>query len=88
VQIAQTIHAAGESFKDPLRIRGSPIYAVALAAKNEDQLLKLEEKLLQSGIPHKAIREPDRDNELMAIGIVPGSREKLRKFTRKFSLVV
>lgn len=85
---AMFIHSAGESFKEPPKTRGSPIYAVALAAKNEEQLLRLERKLQASGIPHQAIREPDApfNGELLAIGIQPIDRDRVKKLTKKFPL--
>ena len=71
VQFAQTIHAAGASSPGNL----SPgTYAIALAAKSEIQLLAIEKRLISQNIPHAAIREPDRNNELMAIGLVPSEK--------------
>lgn len=87
VQIAQTIHAAGES------VRGSvppTTHAVALEAATEADLLDLERKLLDLGIPHVAIREPDfpYHNQLMAVGVVPMVRTKtLRKVMARFALI-
>ena len=90
VQMAMLLHAAGESFgKDPPKCRndGVPIYAVALAAKNEAELLLLEDKLLRKAIPHVAFREPDRNNELMAIGIVPMERGRVRNLLSSLPLI-
>ena len=67
VAVAQTIHAAGESFGQV----PEGTYAVALAARNEGHLALIEQKLNDAGIPHHAVREPDRNNELMAIGLQP-----------------
>lgn len=47
-QLAQVVHAAGESFgKSPPKCRSpdEPIFAVALAAESEQKLIGLEEKL-------------------------------------------
>lgn len=66
---AQLIHASrrssqGVSFDDSTR-------AVALVVPSELQLLSIERKLIAKKIPHVAVREPDRDNELTAIGLAP-----------------
>ena len=86
VQLAQTTHAARESSGNPIRIRGAPIYAVVLYAKNEKALMKLEERLLDEEIEHKAIREPDAPwrGALMAIGIAPTPRENVAHLTKKY----
>ena len=87
VQIAQTIHAAGESVDGPVP---PTTHAVALDAANEGDLLDLEAKLKHLGIQFVAIREPDApyNNQLMAIGIQPQVRGKiLRKALARFALV-
>ena len=81
--VAQTIHAAGESGGDV----PSGTYAVALAAKSEIHLLAIEKSLISQNIPHVAIREPDRGNELMAIGIVPCDRSLVRKEVSQLPLI-
>jgi hypothetical protein len=68
---AQLIHAAGESSPGNLP---PETRAVALGARSEFELLKLEQKLKKKNIPHVAIREPDQNNELMAIGLRPSER--------------
>lgn len=85
--IAQTIHAAGESSPGPSLPPDT--HAVALAASSEQELLDLEMKLVQAGIPHRAIREPDAPwcGQLMAIGIEPCKRELVQEYTRAFKLV-
>ena len=61
---------------------------MALAAKDEDHLAFLESKLQRLEIPHVAIREPDRDDELMAIGIRPvEDRALVRKVTSSLPLL-
>jgi nucleotide-binding universal stress UspA family protein len=88
VKAAMLVHAAGESFQEP-PIRGSPVYAVALAAKGEAELHRLERKLIRADVAHQAIREPDPpfDGALMAIGIRPANRDQLRKFVKKYPLI-
>lgn len=81
------IHAAGESFKESKSCRGSPIYAVALVAKDELELIELETKLLRDNIQHVAFREPDRDNELMVIGITPIDRKKVKRYVHHYKLL-
>lgn len=85
VQFAQLIHAAGESAPGNLP---NTTHAVALEVPNEQDLLDLERKLLGLGIAHVAIREPDLNNQLMTIGIVPMVRSKtLRKALARYALV-
>lgn len=89
VQIAQTIHAAGESCSAG-NLPDSTTHAVALETPDEATLLDLEARLVQAGITHVAIREPDApwNNQLMAIGIPPQVRSKtLRKHLSRYALV-
>jgi len=61
---------------------------VALAAKSEEHLAFLEDNLRRLSIPHVAIREPDRGDELMAIGIRPvADRNQLKKVTSSLPLL-
>lgn len=79
VQLAQTVHAAGET--SPGNIPDTT-HAVVLHAQGELELLTLEAKLQQHGVAFKAIREPDEPycGSLLAIGLVPCIRTKeLRK---------
>lgn len=87
VQFAQLLHSAGESFIP--NCRGSPTYAVALAANSEEELLKLEARLIRDNIPHTSIREPDKPfcGQLMAIGLEPASKNKLKKYTSSYKLL-
>ncbi|RLC85309.1 MAG: hypothetical protein DRJ03_12010 [Chloroflexi bacterium] len=80
------IHAAGESAQGV--VPGT--FAVALAAKNERALLKLEQKLRYAQIHHIAFREPDAPwcDALMSIGIKPvEDRRVVRRFLRGFPLL-
>ena len=69
VQFAQTIHATGESCE------GHPkgTHAYALAARDEEHLLELADRLWAAEIPHVVVREPDPpyNGQAMAIGIFP-----------------
>lgn len=83
---AQLIHAAGESSPGNLP---DHTFAVCLAARDEEHLLEIESKLLDQGIPHKAIREPDApwNGQLMAIGISPCDRSVCKYVTSGLPLV-
>lgn len=85
-QAAQLIHAAGESSPGNL---STGTYAFALTVKDEGELRALALKLFFSGIPHKMILEPDApwNGQLMAIGVCPGPRKKLRKFFSNLPLL-
>lgn len=82
---AQVTHAAGESAGGPL----SPgTFAVVLQAP-KDRLEALEGLLEASGVPHRAIREndPPYSGELLAIGVRPDERRKLKKYFSSFALL-
>lgn len=86
VLAAQLIHAAGESGA------GQPgLYAVALAVRDESELLRIEDRLRFYEIPHRAIREPDAPwcGQLMAIGVVPMARDErsLRRVLQRLPLL-
>jgi len=81
------VHAAGESviFKIP-----EGTHAVVLSIKSEQKLLELEKKLLDAGIPHRAIREPDEpwNNQLMTIGLIPSKKtDKIKKLLSQLPLL-
>lgn len=87
VLAAQLIHAAGESSPGGLP-KGTR--AVALGARCELDLVRIERRLQQLGIDHRAIREPDPpwDGALMAIGLVPVlDRTTLRRALRRLPLL-
>ena len=87
VLAAQLIHAAGESSPGGLP-KGTR--AVALAARDEPDLARIERHLQQLCIDHRAIREPDPpwDGALMAIGLVPVcDRTTLRRALRRLPLL-
>lgn len=74
---------AGHGYYKPI------VHAVALYAKNERELLELEQRLTEAKIRHHAVREPDAPwfGQLMAIGIYPQDRNNYHQLTRKFQLV-
>ncbi len=79
LQIANTIHAAGES--TPARVPPATS-AVGLAARDEVQLLEIGARLAQAGIAHVPIIEEDGEHagHLMAIGCEPTiDRESMRR---------
>jgi len=87
VSYAQLVHAAGESAK-PLPQSGT--HAVVLAAKNEDQLLQIAEKLHQRRIPHVLIEEPDPPfcGQATAIGLYPTQdRKQVRRVLSRLPLL-
>jgi hypothetical protein len=82
-QVAQTIHAAGES--TPSRVPANTV-AVALSARNQEHLLAIREMLQRADIKHVLIAECD--GEAMAIGIEPTrDRQAIRKVTSSLPLV-
>lgn len=83
---AQLIHAAGESSTGNLP---KNTFAVALAVPGEEKLLELEKQLLETRIPHNAVREidPPYNGQLMAIGICPTIRDKVKGVLSQLPLV-
>ena len=78
------VHAAGESATDVQR----GTFAVVLGARDEEHLHDLEKCLQFGQVSHSAFREPDRNYELMSIGINPiKDRREIRHFLRGFSLL-
>lgn len=86
VALAQTVHAAGESAQNTTV--PSDTHAVVLSVPDEHTLLSYEAKLLRNGLELSAIREPDEpwNGQLMAIGIKPQPREKLKKLLSNLPL--
>lgn len=82
VQLAQTIHAAGQSAQLPDASPASPpTIAVALAA-SPDELAALAHALAAADVRHVLVHEPDAPwcGALMAIGMVPSPRVAVRRF--------
>lgn len=89
VQLAQTIHAAGWSAQ--LAHAGDaspPTIAVALGAR-PDELCALARALEAAGVQHVLVHEPDEPwrGALMAIGVVPASRARVRPLLAHLPLV-
>jgi Peptidyl-tRNA hydrolase PTH2 len=87
VQVAQTIHAAGESCEGPLP---SGTYAIALSVRDERELREVARRLWDAELPHKVITEPDSpyDGQAMAIGLFPTrERDRVRRVTSSLRLV-
>lgn len=83
--MAQCIHAAGES-SDCV----SPgTYAIALAAKDEQHLRDIADRLTAQGIEHTLIEENDAPHagEATAIGIKPGRRSTLKRYVSSLPLL-
>lgn len=82
---AQIVHAAGETGGN--LPKGT--IAIALSAEDEESLLSIEKKLIQCGVPHIAVREPDAPffGALMAIGVCPGPKSKLKKLFSNLPLI-
>lgn len=84
---AQLAHAAGESSPGNLP---NGTHAVVLAARDEAELLEIEQKLLKANILHKSIREPDPPfyNALVAIGLLPvADRMPVRRILSMYPLI-
>jgi hypothetical protein len=82
-QVAQTIHAVGET-STFLHPEGT--IAVALSARNKDHLLELDQLLTKADIAHRLIMECD--GEPMAIGLSPTKdRDRIRKVLSSLPLV-
>jgi len=64
-------------------------HAVALSASSEEELLKLELRAQQRGIPHRSIHEPDAPffGALMAIGFLPGPKSTFKSLLGRYPLL-
>jgi len=83
------VHAAGESSAVRLASLPEDTHAIVLSVPDEPALAALAERLAKAGVAHVAIREPDPpwNNSLMAIGLVPGRREDLRRHLSSLPLL-
>jgi hypothetical protein len=80
------VHAAGESSPGNLP---HDTHAIVLAAPDESALVALGARLTRASVAFVEIREPDPpwNNALMALGLVPGRREVLRKYLSSLPLL-
>ena len=86
IQIAQAVHAAGESAPGVLP---AGTFAVVLSVEGERELVHLADRLRLAGVDFVSIFEPDPpyDNALMAIGVRPGRKETLRRHLSSLPLL-
>lgn len=78
------MHAAGLSARDVQH----GTYAVVLAARDEDHLVEIAEKLQVAGVEHVAYREPDYYDQLMSIGVMPvKSRKEVKRILSSLPLL-
>jgi hypothetical protein len=89
VQLAQTVHAAGESALLGILPRGT--HAIVLAARDEAHFCDLEVKAKALGFVDSFVgfREPDAPylGALMAIGFKPAPRGTYKKLLSQLPLV-
>lgn len=85
-QAAQLIHAAGESSPGNLP---KTTFAVALTCRDESELQQLAIRLDHAGISFKLICEPDEpyNGQLMAIGILPVRKSRVRRLLSNLPLL-
>lgn len=85
VQMAQAVHAAGESSSGDLE---PDTHAVCLHAASEAQLHTIHNHLTEAGISSVLVKEPDPPflGQATAIGIPPGPRERVRRILRDLPL--
>jgi hypothetical protein len=86
LQSAMLVHAAGESSPGGLP---KNTHAVVLAAASEEVLAAVATRLKTAGISHVEIREPDAPffGALMALGVLPGKKEVLRRHLSSLPLL-
>jgi hypothetical protein len=80
------VHAAGESSPGNLP---ENTHAIVLAVPDEPSLAAVAGRLAKASVPHVTIREPDAPwcGALMAIGVVPGRKEDLRRHLSSLPLL-
>lgn len=83
---AQVVHAAGESAMTRIPPETN---AVVLQVPSESELGKIEKKLLEAGVAHVAIREPDAPwcGCLTAIGVLVSDRSLVKPHFGKLPLL-
>ena len=78
------VHAAGESSPGNL---APDTYAVVLAVPDEARLAREADRLEAAGVSLVRVHEPDRNNELMAIGLRPARKGALRRHLSSLPLL-
>jgi hypothetical protein len=77
--------------RDAQRVDGdvSRTTVVVLGSRNRGRLERLERELVEAGVPHVAVREPDAPwcGELMAVGLEPGQKDELYRYVRMFNVL-
>ncbi len=81
----QAIHGALEASEYLDRDKEHP-HLILLAISNEEELLKIPEKLNTSNIRHKIWKEPDIGNQVTSIATEPISGDR-RKIFKKYKLL-
>jgi len=83
---AQVTHAAGESSPGNLP---EGTCAVVLGVTGPEALQLLKDSLERKGVPHKAVIENDQpySGQLMALGLVPAPKSKLKGLLRGYPLL-
>jgi hypothetical protein len=81
-QIVQSCHAAIEVAKSLLPAELPHPHLVVCAVPGEIQLFHCIDRLRRNGIEYRAYHEPDRGNQLTAIGTEPIFGERRRIFKR------
>jgi hypothetical protein len=84
VQAAQIVHAVGESLQ---ATHAPETYAVVLTARDELHLALIAEGLERRGVALVRIREPDENDQLMALGLRPARKESLRRHLSSLPLL-
>ena len=78
----QACHAAVEVAKSLLPVDLPHPHLIVCAVRGERQLFQCLDRLRRSGIACRAFHEPDRGNELTAVGTEPIWDERRRLFKR------
>jgi len=84
IQAAMIVHAAGESSPGNLP---HDTYAVVLAVPNEAALAREADRLQAAGVELVRVHEPDRNDELMALGLRPARKGALRRLLSQLPLL-
>ena len=78
------VHAAGESSPGNLP---DGTFAVVLSVPNERSLVRLADRLRLAGVQFVAVFEPDMEDAMMSIGLVPGRKEVVGKHVSSLPLL-